>query len=673
MGVACDSEQEIAASLRAAEEAPWRQVVPPSTVLSDADAFELTLHLPPGTGVTARIRTESGADIPVEAGVRPTGRHARLRDGTERAEVVLPLPTRLPLGYHRVEVTPEGSSETAAGHLIVTPGRCPDPADLGRSWGWMLQLYALRSARSWGIGDLSDLATLMESGAPLGADFAVVNPLHAAAPVVPQVDSPYYPSSRRFTNPLYLAIRDVPEIADLRGAEAARVRELAAEAEGRNHADRIDRDAAFVAKAEALRLAHASMSPGRRQALEAYRRREGEPLENFATFCCLAETHGLPFQTWPESLRHPGAPAVASFRAAHADRVTYHTYLQFLCDEQLAVAQRAAVSSGARVGIVHDLAVGVDKGGADAWALQDALGLGVSVGAPPDAFNQQGQDWQQPPLLPNRLREQGYVPFRDMLRAVLRHGGGIRIDHIIGLFRLYWIPDDAPARDGTYVRYPVHDLLGVLALEATRAEAIVIGEDLGTVEPGVREELTNRSILSSSVLYFERDDADDDAPRRAVDYPHRSLASVTTHDLPTAAGWWSDEDVDVRTRLGLLAEGRSEDEERQDKASERERMEGLLADEGLLGEGALLGDRVQAMHAFLARTPAALVAVNVPDVVGDLRAPNLPGTVDEYPNWRLPIAEPRDGAHGPVTVERLVDHPGMARVAEAMRTGGRGR
>jgi 4-alpha-glucanotransferase len=331
--------------------------------------------------------------------------------------------------------------------------------------------------------------------------------------------------------------------------------------------------------------------------------------------------------------------------------------VQLLVDEQL-----AAVPSGdMAVGVVHDLAVGVDAGGADAWALQDALALGTTVGAPPDSFNQQGQDWGLPPWRPDRLREQGYAPYRSLVQGVLRSAGGLRIDHVMGLFRLWWVPAGATAAAGTYVSYDADALLGVLALEAARAGVVVVGEDLGTVEDRVRETLGATGVLGSAVLWFERDE-DTGAFLPPQEWPAAALATVTTHDLPTAAGFLAEEQVRVRDELGQLGVPVE-----QERARVREEREGLLA---MLGEAGLLerydGDVVLAMHGALAASPCRLVLAAFGDAVGDLRQPNLPGTVDEYPNWRLPVA---DGDGTPLSLEQLLTSPGVGRLTALLREG----
>jgi 4-alpha-glucanotransferase len=539
--------------------------------------------------------------------------------------------------------------------LLVAPRRCPAPP---RTWGWMVQLYAARSAASWGMGDLGDLARLVAAGAAGGgaagagsagaggAGFVLVNPLHAARPGLPQEASPYFPASRRFHNPLYLAVEDLPELARLAPDDRENVRRLGAQARALNDAPLIDRDAVHRAKSAALELLFAVAD---RPALAAYRERAGQGLEEFAIWSALAERHRGPYQQWPAEVGRPDAPGVARARRELAERVAFHAWSQWRCAGQRADAQRAARAAGMPVGLVHDLAVGVDPGGADAWAQQDVLARGMTVGAPPDSFNQRGQDWRLPPWRPDRLRAAGYAPFRDMVRAVLADAGGIRVDHAMGLFRLFWVPEGSSPAEGTYVRYPAEDLLGILAYECDRAGAVAVAEDLGTVEPGVPEALRANGLLGSAVLWFE--------DRPAAEWPREAFASVTTHDLPTARGFWTDESLRVQAELGLLGEGRTVEEQRRENDAARARVRALLDAEGLAGPDASVDDLVVAVHAFMARTPSLMAAVALGDALGDPRQPNMPGTRDEYPNWRLPL---------PVPLESLTDQPLLRRVVAAV-------
>jgi 4-alpha-glucanotransferase len=516
------------------------------------------------------------------------------------------LPPDLPLGYH--ELRPLDGRPAV--RLVVAPARCHLPEGL-RAWGWAIQLYALRSRGSWGMGDLADLRQLAEwSASGLGAGAVLLNPLHAVLPLVPQEASPYFPSSRRYRNPLYLRVEEVPGAAEV-GLDLARLavqgRALAADR-------RIDRDAVFRLKMEALEVMWAR-SRGDAAGLARFRAQEGRGLEEFAVFCALAERHGSGWRRWPAEHRHPASPAVTRFAGEHAARVQFHAWLQWLLDEQLARAGRA-------LRLVTDLAIGFDGDGADAWAWQDVLAQGVTVGAPPDEFALEGQDWGLPPFVPHRLRAEGYGPFVETVRAGLRHAGGIRVDHVMGLFRLYWVPEGATAKDGAYVRYPTDDLLAILAVESERAGAIVIGEDLGTVAPGVRERLFAERILSTRVLWFE--------PSPPAGYPALSLAAVTTHDLPTVRGLWTGSDLREQQAIGLTPNAAGTEALR---AHLRE-LTGLDAEAG--------PDAVTlAIHRRLAEAPSAVIVATLEDALGVAERPNLPGTMGaRRANWSLALPEP---------------------------------
>ncbi|RKT11011.1 4-alpha-glucanotransferase [Streptomyces sp. 1114.5] len=563
------------------------------------------------------------------------------------------LPADLPLGRHVLKAESNGAKAEAA--LIVAPQRLPQLT--GRSWGFLAQLYSVLSDRSWGMGDLGDLAELAQwAGAGLGAGFVQINPLHQGLPGAPSDPSPYRPSSRRYADPVHLRVEAVPEYAYLDGKRRGQAEELTRRAarlreEVLGHDGLIDRDAVWALKREALELLHeVPRGPGRQAAYEAFQRREGEWLRRHALWNALAEVHGADWHHWPKGLRHPDGPHAEQAEKEHAERVEFHRWLAWQVDQQLAAAQRAAREAGMPVGLIHDLAVGAHPDGADAWALQDVLAGGISVGAPPDAFNAHGQDWGLPPWRPDALAEAGYAPYAELLRATTRHAGALRIDHVMGLFRLWWVPAGHPPTEGAYVRYDAEAMLGVLALEAHRAGTAVIGEDLGTVEPGVREELAARGVLGTSVLWFERDWQADGGILAPDAWRPGCLATLTTHDLPSTAARLSGEHVELRHRLGLLA--RPLGDEQEEAAEELADWRSELTRLGLLLPGEPLS--MPALYGFLRATPAQLVGVWLPDLVGDPRPQNLPGTWDQYPNWRLPVA---DGSGTPITLDRLTTTP----------------
>lgn len=590
------------------------------------------------------LRTSEQRALPVTGRSRLVLETGDSRELAAGADGRLLLPAGLPLGWHRLD--------TSDGELpvVVAPDRLPSPPR--RHWGWAVQLYAAPSRDSWGAGDLADLRTLGEWSAEQGAGLVLVNPLHAVAPGLPVEPSPYYPSSRRWTNPLYLRLEDTAAYAAAPSDVRAAVDAMRPAVVG----DRLDRNAAWAARQAAL------------TALWPYAERPDVDrldvdLRDFATWCAIAEALGRDWQAWPAELQRPASPAVATARRDLADRVSFHAWQQVLLDEQLSEVQRALATAGMAVGVVHDLAVGIDPAGADGWALQDALAHRARIGAPPDSFNQQGQDWGMPPWHPRRLAELGYAPIRDMLRSLLRHAGGVRIDHVLGLFRAWWIPAGGSARDGTYVSYDADALLGVVTLEAARAGAMVIGEDLGTLPAGVRRTLRDRGILGTSVLWFEREQPAGGQPGRLV-RPERwrdeAAASVTTHDLPTALGWLRGEHVRIRAELGLLDDP---DAERESWQRERDELVGLLRDLGLIAADAAEAEIVVALHAFLGLTRCRVVLAAPGDAIGDVRQPNLPGTTDDYPNWRLPLTDENGQV---VLLDDLLADPRVARLAAVL-------
>jgi len=665
LGVDGSTPSAVARALSDRRLRDWRRTLPPVFVQRQGDPVTCWVHLPHGDSARLRVELEDGgsrSDVTqVDRWVEPVE-----VDGRLVGEATFALPLDLPTGWHRLHAelsAADGGSSTAVTTLVVTPRRLELPAALRarRGWGFAAQLYSVRSSRSWGLGDVADLSELCSwSGRELGADFVLVNPLHAASPVAPMAPSPYLPVTRRFANPIYLRVEDVAELAYLPEVGRSRVAEIAATQRAANtSAELLERDPVWAAKRAALELVRlVPRLPGRQAAYEGFVAREGEGLQDFALWCALSDTYGEPMG-WPESLADPHGPAAREARVTLADGVEFHCWLQWLLDEQLAAAQSAAHDAGMAIGVMHDLAVGVHPEGADAWALRDVLANGVAVGAPPDMYNQMGQDWSQPPWRPDALAERAFIPYRDMLRTVLRHAGGIRIDHVLGLFRLWWIPRGMPANQGTYVRYDHDALVGILALEAQRAGCVVIGEDLGTVEAWVQHTLRDRGILGTSILWFEADDAGHPLPPQQ--WRELALASVTTHDLPPTAGFLAGEHVRLRADLGLLTT--TYDEELASHERDLALWTEALRSQGLLREGAGTDDVIEALHRYLARTPARLLLVSLADAVGDRRAQNQPGTDQEYPNWRVPLTDARGV---PVLLDDLPEVALLRRLVSAL-------
>lgn len=668
LGVAADTDTDVEYSLAELDLAPWRSFLPPVTVVTEGDDASFAVHVPHGDPVAVSIRTESGDAItPRQLDIWTQPRDV---DGVLTGRATFAVPSDLPQGYYEIVAANPARDITGTAPLIVTPRRLSTADDLlgEQRWGLAVQLYSVRSAASWGVGDFADLARICEiAGSVYGADFVQVNPLHAAAPRSPVEASPYLPATRRFVNPLYIRIEEIPEVDDLPKPQRKQIKALQKEFFADDlDASRIKRNKSYRAKLDVLELIHdVPRSKRREHAFLRFRKREGKGLKSFATWCVLVERFGNDETNWPDKAGDPRY--LKRLRRRYGDRVNFYMWLQWICDEQLAAAQHSATSSGMDIGIITDLAVGVDRHGADAWMLGDVLASGATVGAPPDGFNQQGQGWNQPPWHPGRLAAAGYAPYRDMLRTVLRHAGGLRVDHILGLFRLWWIPDGMGPAGGTYVRYDHDALLGILALEAQRAGAVVIGEDLGVFEPTVHTALTERGILGTSILWFEHGDS---APVPPEDYRQLCLTSVTTHDLPPTLGYLAGEHIDLRSELGLLET--SEAEERARDARDRDAILDMARARGLLDADADLTsqDTVEALYRLIAASPSVLLGVALVDAVGERRIQNQPGTdSDQYPNWCIPLAD-EDGTA--VLVEDLASSRRFADLVSALVSEGVG-
>jgi 4-alpha-glucanotransferase len=593
------------------------------------DAFRKVRQSPPPTiDAIRRAMCALDRDAP------PVARSLVIRQGEARAvgpgqlllengsslAIERELPPDLPLGYHKFR--PRGQDEFHS--LIVSPGVCPLPTNR-RAWVWAIQLYATRSQSSWGIGDLADLRELARWSKELGASMLMINPLHAAAPVVPQEASPYYPTSRSFRNPLYLRIEEIPGAGEVRSQLA----ELAAAGRALNSHRHIDRDEVFRLKQTAWERLFAQFRGD--ADFDAYCQRWGPGIADFATFCALAEQHGRDYRQWPAELRHPRNSAVTAFREHNPARVRLHAWLQWLIDKQLAAAAR-------ELPIMQDLAVGFDPGGADAWMWQDLLAGEMSVGAPPDLHNPWGQDWGLSPFIPHKLEQAAFEPFVQTIRAALAHAGGLRIDHAMALFRLYWIPRGSKPADGAFVNYPAQALLDIVALESHRAGAFVIAEDLGTVQDTMRSAFMKHQMLSYRLLWLE-----DDPPST---YPERSMAAITTHDLFTVAGLWNGSDFRNQQSIGLNPRREAIEE----VMGRIDKLTGLTP-------GAPLPEVALTVHRLLSEAKSMVIAATLDDALLVEERPNMPGTTDQWPNWRIAL---------PSTIEEIQRRELPRQIAEIL-------
>lgn len=657
-GLPADDARVAAASLAQLEASIKVRLVPPVLVVRESGSpltVRLTLPVREGAAVvTWRLLLERGAEQagavrladlePTDAG-GVAGRGVRL--------VLGPMPET---GYHRLQLRLDDGRETET-LLAVVPPRAFLPAALGgdrRVWGISVQLYGLRSRRNWGIGDFSDLDELLRAAAGAGAAAVAVNPLHALFRDLPERASPYSPSSRHFVNPLYLDVEAIDDFAECPEARAEVGRpEFVHRLERLRDAALVDYAGVADCKARILPLLYRSFRarhlahPGDARAadLDDFRRDRGERLRRFAVFECLrerfvtADPSCRDWRRWPEAYRRADSPAIAAFAEAEPESVGYIEYLQWQVDRQLRRCAETARRLDMPIGLYHDLAVGVDPDGAEAWIDAMEMADGVSLGAPPDSWSRSGQKWGLRPVNPIALADSGYASFIALVRANMRHAGALRIDHVLGLARQFWVPLPVSAEAGAYVAFPFDDLLGIVALESQRNRCLVIGEDLGTVPEGLREALAVAGIFSTRLLYFERD-----AEGRFLapeGYPVDSVAAIGTHDLPPLSAFWTGDDVRLRARLGLLDDA---DAALAQRAGERQLLAAALATAGTLPVDADVGEvPVLAIHRYLARAGSRLLVVHFEDLL-DVRDPvNVPGTTDEMPNWRrkLPLAVDR--------------------------------
>lgn len=619
--------------------------LPPLLVARVGERLSLPPALHASAGRSYRIELESGARL----------------DGRLDADAALPAITEA--GYHRLEV---GAQSLI---LAVAPPRCFGIADIAgarRLWGLSVQLYSLPRAGDGGIGDFTGLAQLVRAAAKQGADALAISPVHALFAADPQRYGPYSPSSRLFLNPLYA------DAAAVFGADEVSVGladgRLAAGFTEREHAELIDWPAAGRGKMALLRQLYARLPQQPQAVHEAFAQflaRGGAALREHAAFEAL-HAHFLSrdpaargWQDWPAALHDPAGRAVAEFARERADELRFHQFLQWLADTSLASAQRAAKEAGMTIGVIADLAIGTDAGGSHAWSCRRDLLNGLSIGAPPDLLNAQGQNWGLTTHSPRALRRNGYRPFIDLLRATLRHAGGLRIDHVFGLQRLWLVPHGADATAGAYLRYPLAALYGLLALESWRHRAIVIGEDLGTAPPGFREQMAAAGLLGTRVLGFERDHDLFIEPAR---WPAETVAMSSTHDVATLAGWWRARDLDWRARLQLFAKDSTEAAQRAARTRDRQALWDAFAHAGV-ANGALPAESeasavIPPAAAYLARTPARLALVAVEDLLGLEEQVNVPGTSEGHPNWRRRL---------PMRADELLDAPQAAAVVKVMR------
>lgn len=648
LGWPADNGEAVAQSLQR-----WRSLHRP------AQLSQLPSLLIADQGTGYRITCDQAGDMAYALRLE----NGETREGRLDAEGRLP-PIEV-TGYHRLALLQAGGDECVTRTLAVTPPRCFSPADLdagndahaGALWGVTVQLYGLRREGDAGIGDLQALDTLCQRLAPVGADAVAISPVHALFGAHPERFSPYSPSSRLYYNVWHAApecLFDADTVARARApfADAMTLQEQQA---------LIDWPASVHLKLAMLERLFLHMQRDEsalewRSQFVAFRRDGGESLERHCRFEVLqAQAEEPDWRRWPPSWQDPTSAEVETFAEQHREAITFAAFLQWLTAAGLDRVQRRAIDSGMRIGLIADLAVGVDPAGSQAWSHPDELLTEFSVGAPPDAFNAQGQTWGVAAFSPSGLVASGYQGFLAMLRAGFAHAGGLRIDHILGFSRLWLVPQGESARQGAYLRFPFDDMLRLVALESWRHRAIVIGEDLGTVEAGLRERLSARGVLGMSVMWFERD-GDDYLP--ATEWRSDTMATTSTHDLPTVAGWWQGVDLRWRERLGLLGEGETLSGLIEQRCQARRRLartwelDAIADDDGIAGDDIDIDDVVDAALVHVASTPTPLALLPLEDLLGLMEQANLPGTLDEHPNWRRRL---------PLTVDQSLDDPQVKR------------
>jgi (1->4)-alpha-D-glucan 1-alpha-D-glucosylmutase len=635
------------------EELDWVRVLPPVVVLHGDRRVPFTVLAPLLPRICWRVELEGGGaaagevvphELPVlgERGLR----------GLWYVRLALELP-ELPPGYHRLALDKEDGTQLAAAPLIVAPDRCHEPDAIRRGarlWGFAVQLYTLRSERNWGVGDFTDLAQFAERAAGLGADVVGLNPLHALFPADPHLASPYSPSSRYFLNVLYIDPEAVPEFAE--AVEARRLvstPEFQARLAALRECDFVDYAGVTACKLEALRLIwrrfNRKARKERRASFDEFVNKGGEALEKTSFFDVLHEgltARGVRggWPGWPPEYRDPEAPASQAVRGAGPGELDFRRWLQWIAVDQLAAAEDRARRAGMRLGVYRDLAVGANAGGAETWSDRALYGATASVGAPPDPLAPGGQNWGIPPMLPHELRARAYEPFIRLLRANMGRGGALRIDHVMVLCRLWWVPAGRPSSEGAYVHYRLDELMAIVALESVRHGCLVIGEDLGTVPPEIRSAMRDHGMYSYRPFFFEK--SADGSFRLPDDYPRESLAAVATHDLPPLASWWNGSDIQLRERLALYPDGESVVAAREERERDRRLLLAALQAEDLLPADASAPDGrpgpmtrglAKAVHAYLGRSHAAVMVVQPEDCLGMEVPVNVPGTSSEYPNW----------------------------------------
>lgn len=675
MGFDVDTDESIEECINEINDRPWLSLLPDTQILhAEDDQFTISVTIK-SSQIQAllkwKILTESGEVIEGDHQLSDLSRVAENNPyDIDYCRCVLTLP-HLNEGYHTLQVSLDAGfrsfgkdelEQKDSCHLIVAPKTCYGPKDAAdyKMWGLAAQLYSLKSDNSWGLGDFGDLKKLVTDSAKKGASCIGLNPLHPLFPGNPAHRSPYSPTSRNFLNTIYI---DVTQVANFNECEAAvkkvNSKEFKQQVETVNSTAMIDYEHSAWLKFQVLELlyknfqeAHLTVNSKLAIQYNKFVDEFGDELKTLATFDALyqhfrkTDINAYGWTAWPEEYQTPDSKAVKSFQIEHADRVGFFQFIQWVADNQLEQVTLAAKKNGMAVGLYLDLAVGCDGGGADVWANRDIYVSGGAVGAPPDATNLLGQDWGLTPINPMILKQQGFKPFISALRSNMRHAGALRIDHVLGYMRQYWVAPGKKANEGIYISFPFEEMLRIIALESRRAQCIVIGEDLGTTPEGFGRIMASAGLLSYRVLFFER--WENGLFQRPEHYPEQSMVTVSTHDLPTLAGWWIGNDLQWREMLNLYPTEEMGQSDRNNRITDRQQLIAAMVDMEVLDKSkvppsapAKMNSELSvAVQKFLAKAPSRIQLIPLEDALGIKQQVNIPGTIDEHPNWlqRLPLS-----------------------------------
>jgi len=680
MNMQIDTPDDVARQINELRWKRWKSFVDPVHVLSvNVYPIIVPVYIPVKEGeeknltVSLLIKEENGNEDKFHySGDALHVSEQQLIDGMRFIKVNLSCDAKMETGYHALTVMcrhPEtifpGGSDVIqkTARLIITPDACYMPPGLQkcRAWGLSVNLYSIRSEKNWGAGDFSDLQRIVEWIAGLKGSFIGINPLHAIPNSQPFGVSPYSPISRLYRNFIYLDMEKIPEVA-----ASDELKKIISSKKYRQEIENLNKEALIAyeriasIKETILRKAfdifhakHYSRSTNRGKAFRKYLLEEGDALARFAAYMALYDHFSgkgrrrgdhqpcYSWQEWPDHYRNPSSQAVEAFRNEHKIEILFYQYIQWVTDGQLREIAEDAGEKGMEIGLYHDLAVGSAGSGSDAWSYQNVIAGGTNVGAPPDDFSPDGQTWGFPPMLPEQLRETGYELFIKTMRRNMKYGGAVRIDHALGLFRLFWVPEGLTPKDGAYVSYPAEDFLRIIALESIRNQTVVIAEDLGTIGENMREALQKFQMLSYRLFYFERNYPDPSflAPDK---YPAMALCAVTTHDLPTLTGYWSGRDIELRKQAGKYRDEAQWQEQIFARERDKELILRALKSHGILPPEhpsdpvmipQMTPELCLAIYHYLTRTPCKLLLVSLDDIIGTMDQQNMPGTVDAHPNW----------------------------------------